>query len=121
MRGKGFQSRLPISDLHVLMVLKEGPLYGYALQKAVTEESGGAVAPEAASLYRILGRLMSQGLVGESPPPADRLPSHPGKRRKYYRITPQGIMAARVEASRLRDLVTLAGTRGLLPKTGVGL
>ena len=49
---------LSATDYHVLMVLTEEDLYGYAIMKAVEQESGGAVSPEIGSLYRILARLM---------------------------------------------------------------
>ena len=40
------------TDFHVLMVLAEGPSYGYAIMKAVDEHSGGVVSPEAEESVR---------------------------------------------------------------------
>ncbi|HIF21537.1 MAG TPA: hypothetical protein EYQ27_06405, partial [Gemmatimonadetes bacterium] len=37
---------LSATDFHVLMVLAEEDLYGYAIMKAVERESAGAVSPE---------------------------------------------------------------------------
>lgn len=85
--------------------------------KAVQDESGGAVAPEIGSLYRVLARLMGDGLIEGTPPPADE-ESHPGRARKYYRLTERGREAARAEASRLRHVLGLAARRDLLPGEG---
>lgn len=98
-------------------MLGEGALYGYAIMKAVEEESGGAVAPEIGSLYRVLARLMGEGLVEEAPSPADD-EVHPGRARKYYRLTERGRAAARAEAARLRHVLGLAARRDLLPGEG---
>ncbi|MGH7553887.1 MAG: PadR family transcriptional regulator, partial [Longimicrobiales bacterium] len=90
-------------------------LYGYAIMKAVEEESGGRISPEIGSLYRVLARLMGQGLVEESDAPVRAQESHPGRDRKYYRLTSQGRAVARAEARRLRELLEIARSRNLLP------
>jgi DNA-binding PadR family transcriptional regulator len=109
---------LGTTEFHVLLVLMEGPLYGYAIQKAVAEESGGAVSPQIGSLYRVLARLLSQGMVMETKPPSSAPDVHPGLDRKYYGLTARGESAARAEAARLADLVELARRRALLPQGG---
>ena len=118
MKEEGRPGPMPQSDLYVLLALCEGPLYGYALKKEVARVSRGAVAPEVGSLYRILGRLMTRGFVEETESPEEEAQTHPGKKRKYYRVTPHGEGAARFEASRLRDLVALAMARNILPDGG---
>lgn len=85
--------------------------------KAVESESGGTVAPEIGSLYRVLARLMGEGLVDEAPAPTDE-DTHPGRARKYYRLTDTGRAVARAEALRLRDVLGLAARRELLPGEG---
>ena len=66
---------LPLSatDYHVLLVLAEEDLYGYAIMKAIEEDSRGAVSPEIGSLYRILARLMTEGFVDEIGTPKDTI------------------------------------------------
>lgn len=110
---------LPLSatELQVLLVLCERELYGYAILKAVEEESRGSVSPEIGSLYRILARLVSQGLLEEADPPADAEP-HPGQPRRYYGITEKGRRVAATEAARLRGVVELARRRRILPEPG---
>ena len=105
---------LSATDFHVLLVLTEGDLYGYAIMKAVEAQSGGTVSPEIGSLYRVLARLMAIGLVTEVGGPAAG-ETHRGRPRKYYAITPQGREVARAEAARLSQLVDLARGRDLLP------
>lgn len=106
------------TEFHVLLVLGRGALYGYAIMKAVEEESGGRIRPEIGSLYRVLSRLMAQGLVEETKaPPGSREP-HPGRDRKFYRLTARGRAVARAEATRLRDVLEIARLRKLLPGGG---
>ena len=107
-------SPLSATDFHVLLVLSEGDLYGYAIKKAVETQSGGAVTPEIGSLYRVLARLMAEGLVAEVAGPAED-GTHRGRPRKYYGITPAGRDVARAEAARLSELVELARGRDMLP------
>lgn len=105
---------LTATDFHVLLVLCEEDLYGYAIKKAVERQSAGGVSPEIGSLYRILSRLMTEGLVTEVDGP-DPEAAHRGRPRKYYGITPAGRELARAEAARLSELVELARGRDLLP------
>jgi DNA-binding PadR family transcriptional regulator len=102
------------ADFHVLLALVDGALYGYALKKAVEAQSGGRVSPEIGSLYRLLARLTSTGLVEEAPPPGPDATVHPGRDRKYYRLTARGRGAARAEAERLREVLRLSTARSLL-------
>lgn len=112
-----YTEKLPLSalDFHVLLVLAGGTLYGYAILKAVEEESGGIVRPEIGSLYRVLARLMSMGLVEEATPPASAPEVHRGRSRRYYRLTREGRAALKAEAHRLENAIDLARRRALLP------
>jgi PadR family transcriptional regulator PadR len=109
------ESRAPLSalDFHVLLVLSDADLYGYAIMKAVEEQSRGAIVPEIGSLYRVIGRLIDEGLVAETDAPRGSPDVHRGRPRKYYRITARGLAAARAEAERLRHVLALA--KDLLP------
>lgn len=107
------------TDFHVLLVLSQGALYGYAIKKALEDESGGTIDPEIGSLYRVIARLVSAGLVEQvegTTPPAHEV--HPGRQRKYYSLTVAGESALREEAARLEATVELAKGRGLLSETG---
>ena len=105
---------LAATEFHVLLALLEGARYGYAIMKAVEAESGGRISPEIGSLYRLLARLMSAGLVEETEAPRDAEPTHPGRDRRYYRLTSRGRSVATAEAKRLRAVLDLAAARRLV-------
>lgn len=108
---------LTAADFHILLVLGGGPLYGYAILKAVARESGGSVAPEIGSLYRTLGKLVTRGLVEEAAAPTGVDPGpHPGKERRYFQLTELGRSAVKADARRQEAAVELARQRDLLPE-----
>ncbi|HVS13227.1 MAG TPA: PadR family transcriptional regulator [Thermoanaerobaculia bacterium] len=95
---------------HVLLALAGGPLYGYGIKGAVELESGGTLNPGAGSLYRMLARLMGEGLVRETSAPVDDEP-HPGLARRYYELSAQGRRLLGAESRRLRSVAALAAKR----------
>jgi DNA-binding PadR family transcriptional regulator len=102
-----------LSDLafHVLLALGEGPSHGYAIGKAVEEESAGRLDPTTGALYQVLRRLSEDGLISETDGPRDVDP-----RRRYFALTAQGRKAASSEAARLDALVRTARKRRLFPQ-----
>jgi DNA-binding PadR family transcriptional regulator len=106
---------LSARDWHVLVALSDEALHGYGIMKAVERDSGGRVSAEIGSLYRVLDRLMDEGLVEEVEAPADAPAETRGRPRRYYGLTPLGRGALREEAVRLRDALDLARARSLLP------
>lgn len=116
MTGKSVNhlNALSPNDFHVMLVLAEGPLYGYAIMKAVEKESGGSVAPEIGSLYRILSRLMQLGLVSETGSPPNAEPDGRGRPRRYYALTGRGREVLAAEAARLRGALEIARDRKVL-------
>lgn len=99
---------MSLLEYHVLLALVEGPLYGYAIKDAVAAESGGRETPRAGSLYRVIARLMTWGLVEE----AESAPEpHPGLARRYYGLTAAGRRALAEEARRLKSAAELAAER----------
>jgi PadR family transcriptional regulator len=106
-RNTGAMSTL---EYHVLLAMASGPLYGYALKAAVEDESDHTLTPPAGSLYRVLARLMTWGLVMEVEPQQAARP-HPGRARKYYGLTAEGGRALAAEAIRLKGAVAMAEKR----------
>jgi len=102
-----------LSDLafHVLLALGEGPSHGYAIGKAVEEQSGGRLDPTTGALYQVLRRLEDDELIAEVGGPKDT-----DSRRRYFTLTAAGRKAAAAEASRLDVLVRTARKRGLFPQ-----
>lgn len=70
----------------VLAILAEGDSYGYAIIKRVAELSGGEWQWTDGMLYPVLHRLERQKLVA-----AKWGESETGRKRKYYRITRDGL------------------------------
>jgi DNA-binding PadR family transcriptional regulator len=97
-------------DYHVLLALANGPLYGYAIKDAVASESAGTLTPRAGSLYRVIARLMTLGLVKEMKAVEASTP-HPGLARKYYGLTAGGRGALAAESRRLQGAAALAEAR----------
>jgi DNA-binding PadR family transcriptional regulator len=93
------------ADLHILLALTQSARHGYGLMKDVETESRGEVRLELGSLYRLLARLLDEGLIQAS---------GTDKRRRIYSLTPQGHRALKNEAQRLAGLMKLMRTRKLL-------
>jgi PadR family transcriptional regulator PadR len=102
-----------LSDLafHILLALGEAPSHGYAIGKAVEEQSGGRLDPTTGALYQALRRLTDDGLIVEVDGPRDV-----DARRRYFSLTPSGRRAASEEAARLDALVRTARKRRLFPQ-----
>ena len=96
------------ADFHILLTLLDGPLHGYGIMKEVERESNGEVRLEIGSLYRLLGRLLSDGLLemGEG-----------DGRRQYYSLSRLGRKVLKADAQRLAGLVDLVRSRKLLRET----
>jgi DNA-binding PadR family transcriptional regulator len=69
----------------VLAILSEGESYGYAIIKRVAELSDGELQWTDGMVYPLLHRLERNGFVK-----AVWGKSETGRRRKYYRLTPEG-------------------------------
>jgi PadR family transcriptional regulator, regulatory protein PadR len=100
---------MSLLEYHVLLALASGPLHGYAIKDAVASESGGSLTPRAGSLYRVIARLLTSGLVTETEP--DDPSPHPGLARKYYALNAAGRAALGEEARRLKHAAAIAEKR----------
>ena len=96
----------PLS-FHLLLSLLQGERHGYALKREILARTQNKLNPGPSLLYGNINRLLEQGLIEESEERPD--PHLDDQRRRYYRITPDGIAAAQAEAKRMQDLVKLAG------------
>ena len=101
---------MSILEYHVLLALSAGPLYGYAVKQTVAADSAGTQTPRAGTLYRVIARLITSGLVRETKPAGDVEP-HPGLERRYYGLTPAGRRALAAEAQRLKGAAAIAEER----------
>ena len=83
--------------------------------KAVSEQSGGDVKLDPANLYRVLKRLIRDGLATEVEAKATAESNH--ERRRYYGITDLGTDVVAAEAGRLDRLAAAARERNLIGKS----
>jgi DNA-binding PadR family transcriptional regulator len=95
--------------LHILRALADGDSHGYAVMRAVREQSAGQVPLQTGSFYRHLSRLIGEGLVEEAP--ARKAHDDP-RRGSYYRLTVRGRQRLIAERRRLAELVAILGTPG---------
>jgi DNA-binding PadR family transcriptional regulator len=92
------------------MALSSSDRHGYAIIQDVEERTEGRLRLGAGTLYRSLERMLRQGLIEET---GDRPAAEfDDERRRYYRITRFGHMAAQAEAARLQALVRMARASG---------
>jgi DNA-binding PadR family transcriptional regulator len=108
------QDLLPLTPpvFYVLVALADDERHGYAIIKDVSALTNGAVEIGTGTLYGIVKRLLSDGLVVESQrrPKADE----DDERRRYYRLTPFGRKVVAAEAARLEQMLGAArATRAL--------
>ena len=96
----------------ILAALGDDERHGWSLVREIQARLGGArIMP--ANFYRTLRGMLADGLIEET---AVRSGRDEDGRRRYFRVTPIGREAARLEARRLCDLVADARTRRLLSR-----
>ena len=87
-------SPLKTTYFHVLLALSDRDLHGYAIQRAVLDQTEGGMRLWPAMLYRSLGKLEEGGLIRQIEAPADEAED---ERRHYYALTAEGRERLRVE------------------------
>jgi DNA-binding PadR family transcriptional regulator len=107
------RNHLPLKpvDLHLLLVLAEQERHGYGLVQAIAERTGGLIDMEPGNLYRVIKRLLAEGLVAESA--RREAPDLDDERRRYYGLTPLGSRVLSAELRRLHALVDSPAARAL--------
>jgi len=98
-------------ETHVLLILADGDLHGYAIAGEMETRGGPAIYP--ANLYRHLNALAAGGLIEALPPQIDES----GRARKAFRITASGREAVREQGARLRALVEAIESTDLQPES----
>jgi DNA-binding PadR family transcriptional regulator len=88
------------TELLILSLVEARPRHGYEIGKLIEARSLGKLRPRIASLYPMLCRLESRGLI------AGRWLEKPGeRRRRYYRLTPRGRTELRRERALWREFI----------------
>jgi transcriptional regulator len=88
------------AELLILALVEARPRHGYELSKLIESRSGGVVTFRVASLYPLLYRLEKRGWI------AGRWVEKAGqRRRRYYRLTPEGAKVLASQRSTWRTFV----------------
>jgi len=97
----------PLSQpaLHVLLALGDEAKHGYAIMQDIAAESDGKIRLLPGTLYSTIKKLMADRLLEEVDAPRDADSSD--ARRRYYRVTKIGRLAAEAEVRRMAMLVKL--------------
>jgi DNA-binding PadR family transcriptional regulator len=90
----------------VLASLSQGELHGYGIARDVEELSQGRVRMTAGTLYGVLNRLGSEGLIEQT-----REEVVSGRRRRYHQLTGLGHTVLREESARLSATARAVGAR----------
>jgi DNA-binding PadR family transcriptional regulator len=100
------------ADLQILALLAGRDLHGYGIVQAAAAEFPDQPALEIGSLYRIISRLLDQGMIREVDPP--RSEPEDQRVRRYYATSALGKKVAGAEAERLRALLAAPAMLRLL-------
>ena len=73
------------AELAILSVLEDGPLHGYELARRIEQQTEGTLRFTLAALYPMLYRMEQQRWIRGS---WESSPN--GRRRRRYRLTPEG-------------------------------
>ena len=118
MSPSGSDQFLPLkpATFLVLLVLSQEELHGYGIKKEVALRSERRIDLEPGTLYRLMARLVDQGLIEET----DRrpVPDQDDERRRYYRITELGREVVSREADRMVQLADSKDVRALIHASG---
>ena len=104
------ESLLPLTPamFYVLVALADGATHGYAILKEVEALTSGDVRLSTGTLYGIIKRLLSDGLIRES--------READVRRRSYMLTAFGRDVARAEAARLEQTLAIAKKKALFKR-----
>lgn len=100
-------SSLTPAQFHILLALTEGERHGYAIMQEVERRTEGIVELGPGTLYRSIKQLRARGFIVEIEGESHRSAGSE-RRRRAYRVTPEGRARITEEAQRLRTLVQWA-------------
>lgn len=104
-KSKSPKDFLPLAslDFQILALLAGQALHGYGIVQAAAGSFPEQPALEIGSLYRIISRLLHEGLIREVDAP--RTEPDDRRVRRYYTATALGRKVAGTEAERLQTLL----------------
>jgi DNA-binding PadR family transcriptional regulator len=113
MTRRAVDAFLPLKpvDLELLLALASEERHGYGLVQEIAAHTHGLIVLDPGNLYRVIKRLLADGLVAEVP--ARSASNDGGERRRYYCLTPLGGRVLAAELGRLQTLLDAPATRDL--------
>jgi DNA-binding PadR family transcriptional regulator len=99
-------------DLQLLLALAQEEQHGYGLVQSIERATNGAVALDPGNFYRVIKRLLAEGLIAEAA--QRRVPELDHERRRYYRLTALGKRVLADELRRLQALVRSPAVRTIM-------
>ena len=100
----------------MLLSLADGDKHGYVISKEIARRTNNDVRLSAGTLYGIIKRLLEDGFIAESAERPDF--SLDDERRRYYRLTRQGVALAEAEAERMQRVLAMARAKRVLGPQG---
>jgi DNA-binding PadR family transcriptional regulator len=97
---------LPSAAFQILLSLADEDLHGYAIMRAVAEQTAGRMRLGPGTLYGSIRTLLEAELIQEVE--GSEVSNSSDERRRYYRLSSAGRKVARSEAERLADLLRVA-------------
>jgi DNA-binding PadR family transcriptional regulator len=91
--------------IYVLLALADGRKHGYGIIKYVGNSTKSKLTLSSGTLYSLLARLRTKGVIEEVDVPVDKLQDD---RRRYYRLTESGRLLLDEEVERLGEILRLA-------------
>lgn len=105
-------SPLPAAAFQILLSLVGEDLHGYAIMRAVEEQTDRRMRLGPGTLYSSVRVLLEEKLIEEVEEPEEAASGD--ERRRYYHLTAAGRKLAREEADRLADLLRVARAKNIL-------
>ena len=93
------------AQFHILFSLLDGDKHGYAIMKAVHEDTRGRLKLGPATLYTNLKKMLAQVLIVETEKEEQT------ERRRYYQLSDQGKTLVEDELQQLEATLNLARHR----------
>ena len=89
--------------------------HGYAILKEIKRRTDDRVGLSAGTLYGVIRRLYSDGMIEESDERPD--PDLDDERRRYYRLTEFGRRVVAAEAERMESVLQMVRAKNLMSGT----